>query len=114
MSHRAIVGDHVPIPATLSMAGEAATVLEVLHDALYCPFGDADRVGQVAQPHLRVTSQADEHMAVIGEERPARSRHLVDRSIISVVDDRSCHPLILRNQMRETPFINPDAAHDPA
>ncbi len=70
VAHRAIGDDLVPIAPALAVPGEAPRGLEVLHDALHGALGDTDLLGEVAQTELRIAGEADQHVAVVRQERP--------------------------------------------
>ena len=73
VSHRPVGDDLVAVPASFAMPCEAAGCFEVVDDSLHRPFGDAHLVGKIAESELRITCQADEHVAVVGEKGPASS-----------------------------------------
>jgi hypothetical protein len=62
--------DAVVIPASRALARQHLCLLEIMHNALYSAFRDADFVGDIAQPHMRVAGQADEHVAVVAQQGP--------------------------------------------
>ncbi|MFD0471300.1 hypothetical protein ACFQ0B_25545 [Nonomuraea thailandensis] len=53
------------------VAAEVAALVQVAHDVLHGPLGDADAGGDVAQPDVGVPGDLHEHPGVVGEERPA-------------------------------------------
>ena len=46
--------------------------LEVAHDLHRRAFGDADEIGDVADAQVRSAGDREEHVGVVGEERPGR------------------------------------------
>ena len=59
--------DPVPISATLFLATEHVSLLQVQDDALDCALRDTDIHRDIAQSHMRVVSNADEYMPVVTE-----------------------------------------------
>ncbi len=102
MAHRSIGDDVIPVAAPLTMPREAPRSNEILHNALDGAFGDADLLGKIAQAELGVTYEADEHVTVIGEERPAS---FVDEWFRRcAVDSGSSHHQRLGNCLPEPNF----------
>ena len=64
--------DVIPVAATDPFVGDAPRRLEVGEDAGDGAGRDADGVGDVALAHLGVLADRDEHMGVVGQERPRR------------------------------------------
>ena len=62
--------DLVGVASADAMAGEHAGLFEVLHDLLHGAFGDADLLGDVPEPGIGITRQADEDVGVVGEVGP--------------------------------------------
>ncbi len=68
-----LVVDHVIVIASPNaFALNMASIFQVLNDALHSSLGDANSVGNIPEHHLRVLVQTDQHVGVIGEERPPR------------------------------------------
>ena len=67
------------------VAGDIAGVHELVDDALGASLPDADRLGQLPQPHVPLLGEADQRVAVIGNQRP--------RAAISEFVD--CHDFIV-------------------
>lgn len=62
----------VVVPPTDLVRNHKAHLDEVPDDHLHGPLGDPDSFGDVPHPRLRVQRQADQHVAVIGEQSPTR------------------------------------------
>jgi len=73
VSHRAGAVDDVAASSANALAGDEPAVDEVSDDPLCRPFGDADHLGDVAETHVRVTRDTEEHLRVIGDEAPGSS-----------------------------------------
>ena len=101
--HGPIGDDVVAIPTPFAMAGETPGHLQVLHDALHGTLRDPDLVGEIAQSQLRVAGQADEHVAVVGEERPGPTVDARIRRVLTI-DRCSAHALRLRTWLPEINF----------
>ena len=69
------------------VAGDIAGVHELVDDALGASLADADRLGQLPQPHVRLLGEADQGVAVIGNQRP---RATIPNSSI-VMTSLSCY-----------------------
>jgi EmrB/QacA subfamily drug resistance transporter len=68
--------DGIAVASAVTLAGDVASGYELDDDAVGGSFGDPDRVAEFAQPDLGVVRDADQHLSVVGEERPgSRSRH---------------------------------------
>lgn len=59
-------------PATRSMTLDVSRGLEVDDDPVGCSLRDPHEIGDVAEPYLRVASDAEQGVSVVREERPAR------------------------------------------
>ena len=53
---------------------------EVSNDPLGRTFGDADPVGKVAVTNAGIASDAEQHMGVVGQERPTRHAATIQRT----------------------------------
>ena len=62
--------DRVPVAPADARAPDVSGVDEVTDDALRGAFGDADKLGDVPQPHIRVACDAHQHVRVVGQKRP--------------------------------------------
>ena len=100
--HRTADDDVVAVPTPFAMPREAASLFEVVHDALHRSLGDTHLVGQITETEVGIAGQADEHMAVVREERPRttgdRARHRVGSS------GSGGHPMILGMFLPELNF----------
>jgi hypothetical protein len=70
--------DRVVIAATVAPARDVAGGCQLGHDPVSGPFGDPDRVADLAQADARVMRDAEQHLGVVGQKRPAwrfRLRH---------------------------------------
>ncbi len=94
MTHRPIGGDVVAVATALAVARETAGGFEVVDDALDSALGDTDLLGKIAQPQLRVASKTDQHVTVVGEERPTPLVDMPD-GIFDVGGGSSCHETML-------------------
>jgi uncharacterized membrane protein YbhN (UPF0104 family) len=81
---RQVRADRVAVASADPLAGHVACVGELSDDAVRGPLGDPDRVADLAQTDAGVLRDADEHLSVVGEERPGtRVRHGRRRIVIS-------------------------------
>ena len=103
MPHRSVGHDVVAVPTTLSVARQAACCFEIFHDPLHGALGDSDLIGKIAQPQLRVTSKADQHVAVVGEERPTPLVDVLNRRNVANDGSRS-HADMLGTSLPELNF----------
>jgi hypothetical protein len=63
----------VGVAAADLAAAQVARGLEVAEDQLHRALGDPDGLGDVAQPGVAVTPHDQQHVGVVGEERPGAS-----------------------------------------
>jgi hypothetical protein len=70
VAHRHLAVDLVAVAPADSDAVDVARFDEVGEDPLRRPLGDPDFVGDVAQTYLRILSQAQQNLCVVGDERP--------------------------------------------
>ena len=103
VAHRTVGDDVVAIAASFTVPCETSGCFEVLHDALNCPLGDAHLVGEIAEPELRVTRKADEHVAVVGEKGPASRFGGQDRWCSADIGSKS-HLMMLGRKLPELNF----------
>ena len=68
--HRRASVDQVVIPSPNTAPFDDAGCGEVCDDPLGCALGDPDCLGDVPEPDVAVLGDAQEHLCVIGEERP--------------------------------------------
>jgi hypothetical protein len=73
VAHRQVAPDRVGVAAACPRALDVAGFDEVGEDPLSRAFGDSDPVGHVAQAHVRVLGEAEEHLRVVGDEGPCVS-----------------------------------------
>jgi hypothetical protein len=73
MTHLCAAVDRVVIATTDLPALDEACLDEVRDDSLGRTLGDPHLLGHVAKPHVSVTSDAEEHLGVIGDEPPGFS-----------------------------------------
>jgi 4-amino-4-deoxy-L-arabinose transferase-like glycosyltransferase len=57
--------DRVAVASAVTLAGDHAGVFQVSDDGLHGPFGNADRCGNIPEPHLRIARQANQHVGMI-------------------------------------------------
>jgi hypothetical protein len=62
--------DRVAVAAPDACPLDVSGLDQVCNDSLRSPFGDADRLGDVQQAHVRVAGQTEQHLRVAGDERP--------------------------------------------
>lgn len=62
--------DVVAVASSDAFSGEVAAALELVDDLLHSADRDADGVGEVSLAQLGIAIDGDEHMAIVGEERP--------------------------------------------
>jgi hypothetical protein len=68
--------DGVVVAAAVSPARDVAGVGEVGDDPMRGPFRDPDALADVAKTDAGVSGDAHQHLGVVGQKRPARSRVL--------------------------------------
>ena len=71
MAQGAVEIDLVVVSATDPGAFDVATFHQVGDDRLSGALGDPDAGGDIPAPDAGVTGDADQHMTMVGEERPA-------------------------------------------
>ena len=71
VSHLDAAVDEVAAPSSDSLPFQVARFHEVGDDPLGGAFGDADLLGDLAQPHLGVPRNAEQDVRVICQEGPA-------------------------------------------
>ena len=103
MPHRAVGDDVVAIASPFAMAREASSRFEVVHDALHRTLGDADLLGEISETEPRITGEADEHVAVVGEERPGPGVDGRDRCCVSGGGSKG-HVMMLGRELPEPTF----------
>ena len=62
--------DAVVVASSLAPCRDVSGVGKIGHDALRCTFGDADSFGDVTDAQVRFGSNRQQHVSVVGEERP--------------------------------------------
>jgi len=67
-----------------ALTGDVAGISQFADDAMSRTFGDPDRVADVSQADGRVTRDAEQHLRVVGQERPRWRSVLQHRREISV------------------------------
>jgi hypothetical protein len=72
MAQGTIEVDLVDVPAAFLRHREISGVLQFVHDAVDGALADADETGDFTQANVGLLRNADEHVGVVGEERPAR------------------------------------------
>jgi hypothetical protein len=72
MAQRHITVDFIAIASTFFDAGHIPSINKVANDRLGRTFRNANELGNVSSAKVRITSEAHEHMAVIGEKSPLR------------------------------------------
>ena len=70
MSHLRATVDRIVIAPAHPPALDETCLDEVGDDSLRGTLGDPDRLGHVAKTHVSVTSDAEEHLGVVGDEPP--------------------------------------------
>ncbi len=66
--------DFVVVLPTDFLSADEPLVFEVLHNPLDRPFGDADFQRDFPEYQIGIAVQRDQHVRVIGEERPPTRR----------------------------------------
>jgi hypothetical protein len=74
MSHLGSAVDRVVVSAPATLADDEPCIDEVGEDPLGGTLGDADPLGDVAQPDVPVAGDAEEDLRVVRQECPARCR----------------------------------------
>ncbi len=64
--------DLVAGSASLSNSGNHASLLELAQNTLDRPLGDADRLGDLAHPNVRIAGNPYQYVPVITQETPGR------------------------------------------
>ena len=70
MTHCAIGVDDVAVTSAFPLTAHIARLDEVGHDALCGALCDADALCDVAQPHVVLSGDAEQHLCVVGDEAP--------------------------------------------
>src|SRR5450755_355635 len=70
--HRQVGLDLVAVAAAVLMPEHVARLGEIGHDAVGSALGDAQAGRDVAQPHVRVLGDTQQHPGVVGQESPVR------------------------------------------
>jgi hypothetical protein len=73
VSHVCFWVDPVVVSSSLALAVDVAGFDEVGEDALGGALGDADALGDVSEPGIRVLGDGEQDLGVVGEKRPGRS-----------------------------------------
>lgn len=73
VAHRHLTVDRVSVPTADAFSDHVSGVDQIGHDPLGGSFGDADALRDVAETDVAVTSDAEEHLRVVREERPGLS-----------------------------------------
>jgi hypothetical protein len=68
--HRRYPVDRVPVTPSDSLALHVTRLDEVAEYPLRCSLGDADALGHVPHPHVRVAGETEQHLRVTCQERP--------------------------------------------
>ena len=87
MSQREAGSDLVVVATATANSRDVSGLLQLPDDALHGALRDADQIGNVAHPNLRLARQTQENVRVIGQERPRRPR-LVFSERRSLLQDR--------------------------
>jgi hypothetical protein len=74
MSHLGTAVDRVVVSAPPALADDESRVDQVGEDPLGGALRDPDPLGDVAEPNVPVTGDAEEDLRVVRQERPARCR----------------------------------------
>jgi hypothetical protein len=69
--HRVLAVHRVVVATADPAAFEVAGLDQLGDDPLHGAFGDSDRVGDVPEPHVGIVGEAEQHLGVVREERPA-------------------------------------------
>jgi len=71
MAHRAVEAELIARAPAEATTLQVARLIEVGEDALCRSLGDAETGRKIPDPQIRIGSQADQGMRVVGEEGPA-------------------------------------------
>jgi hypothetical protein len=72
VSHGRLSVDQVVVASSDSAPVDDVCLDEVCDDSLGGSLGDSDCLGDVSEPDVGVLGDAQEHLRVVGEERPGR------------------------------------------
>ena len=72
VSHCCASVDQVVVASSDSASVDDVRFDEVGDDSLGRPLGDSDDLGDVSEPDVRVSRDAQKHLRVVREERPGR------------------------------------------
>ncbi len=89
VAQRPLGVDFVHVPPAHALPGDVAGLYQVAHDALGGSLGDAHPLGDFAQAYARVTRDAEQDVAVVGEEGPIGGSH-VARSVAAEAGPGKC------------------------
>lgn len=81
VAQRPIGVDFVKVSATDAGSLHITLPHKISNDRLSSALGNSDPVGDISAADTGVTCDTDQDMAMVGEERPARPRHLFRRVI---------------------------------
>ncbi len=76
IGQRTLGVDQVGVSPPRSLARDVTLVCELRDDAVRCPFGDPHTLTDVTQANAGLIGDADQDLAVVGEERPATARRV--------------------------------------
>jgi hypothetical protein len=84
VAHRSVGMHAVLVPSAHPLAIEVPARYEVGHDALRRPLRDSDPSGDVSQPDVGLGGHAQQHVRVVGQERPPPGRFARHRPTLYV------------------------------
>jgi hypothetical protein len=70
MPKRPVCAHAVNVSPTFSFVREVASLFQLADDALHGSLSDTDARGQISDPQMRIFGHADQHVRVVGQERP--------------------------------------------
>jgi len=62
----------ITIASPVALPFNVAALLEIRDDPLHRAFGDADPLGHLADPDIRVAGQDQKHVGMVAQKRPGR------------------------------------------
>lgn len=69
---RQVLVERVSVPSPLSLPRDVSRGHEIANDAVDGTLGDPDTFADVSQARFRIAGDADEDLAVVGQEAPLR------------------------------------------
>src|SRR5215210_1518600 len=98
--------DRVAVAAAAARARDVAGGVELVHDPVGGSLGDADHLPDFAQANTWVLSDAEQHLGVVREKRPAGSAALWHYSRLAFLDSNVMYLIVARGKRLRCPTTN--------